>query len=148
MSENLNQVAQTLPDNNLEKVAGGYGGQTVAVGSFASQTGTQLNLLVNWSISMDGAGQRTLNVTVSATSYSLYAAGIAGGLELIVNGMCYTTTPNAVNYSGRSMAAHTLGSFTIPNIYGAASITANWVFNGSYSGTWLGTISASGIAAG
>ena len=62
---------QTVSDAALEGVAGGYAAGTVASGSFTSQTGTGLNLLVSWSAATDGFGQKTLYVTVSSTSYSL-----------------------------------------------------------------------------
>ena len=39
-----------LSDNELNQVAGGLGGGVLASGSFLSNTGTQLNLLVNWSV--------------------------------------------------------------------------------------------------
>lgn len=137
---------EAMHDEKLESVAGGYYGQVISSGSFSSQTGTKLNLLVNWSATVDGNGQKSLTVTVSATSYSLYAAGLPNGLELSVNGMTYTATPYAINYGGNSFVANTLGSFTVPNVFGPATITASWRFNGSYSGAWLGTITASGVA--
>ena len=82
-----------LSDDGLEKVAGGYNGEVISSGSFASQTGTSLNLLVNWNAVADGFGQKTLYVTVSATSYSLYSAANPNTLELNVNGMSYVPRP-------------------------------------------------------
>ena len=137
---------QALSDDTLEQVAGGYGGTTVATGSFASQTGTSLNLLVSWSAESDGFGQKTLYVTLSSTSSNLQAAALPNSLELTVNGMTYTATPNAVNYNGGAMATHTLGSFVIDNAYGPASITASWRFNGVIGGVPVGTITATGFA--
>ena len=84
-----------LSDSELGKVAGGVGGTVVASGSFTSNTGTQLNLLVNWLVQSDGYGQKTLYVDVNATSYSLYSNG--GGVELTVNGMVYTANASSVN---------------------------------------------------
>ena len=140
-----NNIA-SLSDEGLEKVAGGYNGEVISSGSFSSQTGTSLNLLVSWKAAADAFGQKTLYVTVSSTSYSLYSAANANSLELTVNGMTYTATPNAVSYDGAALATHTLAGFTIPNAVGPAAITAAWHFNGVISGVALGTIRASGMA--
>lgn len=64
-----------LSDNELNQVAGGLGGGVLASGSFLSNTGTQLNLLVNWSVQADAYGTKTLYVDVCASSYSLYTVG-------------------------------------------------------------------------
>ena len=133
-----------LSDSELGKVAGGVGGTVVASGSFTSNTGTQLNLLVNWLVQSDGYGQKTLYVDVNATSYSLYSNG--GGVELTVNGMVYTANASSVNYGGSSLVTNRLASFTVPGVSGAVSLSAVWHFNGSYSGVALGDIRASGVA--
>ena len=135
-----------LSDSELGKVAGGVGCTVVASGSFTSNTGTQLNLLVNWLVQSDSYGQKTLYVTVSSTSASLQAAALPNTIELTVNGMTYLGTPNAVNYSGSAMATHTLASFAIPNAAGPASLSVAWHFNGVISGVPVGTIWASGVA--
>lgn len=135
-----------LSDDGLEKVAGGYNGEVISSGSFASQTGTSLNLLVNWNAVADGFGQKTLYVTVSATSYSLYSAANPNTLELNVNGMSYVATPNAISYGGNTQVTNTLASFQIPNAVSPAMISASWRFNGVISGVPLNTIYASGTA--
>ena len=128
-----------LSENELNQVAGGFGGSTIASGSFTSNTGTQLNLLVNWSVQTDGY----LYVDVCATSYSLYSNG--GGVELTANGMVYTATASSVNYGGSSPVTNRLASFAIPGLSGAVSLSAVWHFNGSYSSTPIGDIRASGV---
>ena len=133
-----------LSDSELGKVAGGVGCTVVASGSFTSNTGTQLNLLVNWLVQSDSYGQKTLYVDVNATSYSLYSNG--GGVELTANGMVYTATASSVNYGGSSRVTNRLASFTVPGVSGAVSLNAVWHFNGSYSSVPLGDIRASGVA--
>ena len=135
-----------LSDEGLEMVAGGFNGEVVSAGSFASQTGTSLNLLVNWNAMADAFGQKTLYVTVSATSYSLYSAANPNTLELNVNGMSYVATPNAISYGGNTQVTNTLASFQIPSAVSPASISAAWRFNGVISGVPLNTIYASGTA--
>ena len=117
------------------KVAGGYGEASIASGSFASSTGTALNLVVYWSV-QDNGGQKVLKVTVSSSSYSLYCTGSACGVELVVNGMSYASGTPAIEYGGNSPVTNQLASFSIPNLSGPVSITAIWHFNGTYSGVY------------
>ena len=133
-----------LNDDDLNKVAGGFtGGQVTSSGSFASSTGTALNIIVYWSVVSDGL-QKTLNVTVSSTSYSLHCIGSYGGVELSVNGMVYTSSTPAIDYSGNTVTSFTLANFSIPNVSGALNLTAVWHFNGTYSNTPIGDVRASG----
>ena len=86
----MNNNFSKLDDLELETVVGGIGyGEVTASGSFASNTGTALNLFVSWSARMDAFGNKTLDVTVSSSSYSLYCSGAYNGVELNVNGMTY-----------------------------------------------------------
>ena len=136
---------KAFPDEAMEKVAGGYGGELISTGSFASQTGTSLNLFVNWSAVSDAFGQKTLNVAVSATSASLQSAALPNSVELTVNGMVYSATPNPIDYSG-GMTSHPLAYFTVQNAVGPANISVAWHFNGVIGGVPVGTIWASGMA--
>ena len=140
MADNMKK----LNDLDLEKVAGGYSGDVVSSGSFSSNTGTQLNILVSWSVRSNGTGQNTLHVDVSSTSYSLYVVGSANGLNLTVNGVTQTAATPAINYGGKTAVTNKLGSFDISNVYGAVTITAVWHFNGTYSRVPIGDIRATG----
>ena len=97
----MNKDLSMLNDDDLMKVAGGYGEASIASGSFASSTGTALNLVVYWSV-QDNGGQKVLKVTVSSSSYSLYCTGSACGVELVVNGMSYASGTPAIEYGGNS----------------------------------------------
>lgn len=145
MSEKMKLDA--LSDDALEAVSGGYlGGQTLASGSFASNSGTQLNIQVNWAVRTDTVGNRTLDATVYCNSYSLYSVSIYNGVSLTVNGVTYSSTSSAISYDGRSMISTPLASFSIPNQPGYLQMTAVWHFNGTYSGVPIGDIVASGAA--
>ena len=134
-----------ISDSFLENVAGGVGaGEVVSSGSFASSTGTQLNIVVNWRVRADAFGQKTLDVTVSSSSYSLYVTGSASGVVLTVNGMTYVSGSPAIEYGGNTMVMNTLASFSIPNLSGPVSLSAVWHFNGTYSGVPIGDVRASG----
>ena len=137
---------QALDDDSLENIAGGYyGGDVLASGSFASNTGTQLNIQVNWLARVDTFGQKTLDVTVYCNSYSLYTVSMYNGVLLTVNGMTYGATSTAISYDGRSMISTPLASFSIPNLSGSVQLSAVWHFNGTYSGVPLNEIRAGGV---
>lgn len=134
----------SLSDNELDAVSGGVGGSgLVASGSFGSNSGTQLNILVNWSVQADGFGHRALYVDVCSSSYSLYTNG--GGVELNVNGISLWANAAAVSYGGNTPAINRLASFTVPNVSGTVNMSAVWHFNGVYSGVSIGDIRASGV---
>ena len=136
-----------LDDEVLDSVAGGFGeGGVIASGSFMSNTGTSLNIIVNWYAAADMFGNRELMVVVSASSGNLMANSLINGVELSVNGMMYAANNNAINYMGGGLTTNTLATFTIPNVYGTVSITAAWHFNGTYGGVPIGTVYASGMA--
>lgn len=135
-----------LEDAELEQVVGGSGGGAVASGSFASDSGTQLNLLVSWSAFDIGGGQRKLEVTVSTTSYSLFANSMENGVELTVNGALYLGNSAAVSYSGSAAATTPLAAFSVTVPAGTVTMNAVWHFRGSYSGKPLENITAAGIA--
>ena len=136
-----NKTIHAVDDQTMETVAGGFGeGGVIASGSFASNSGTSLNLLVNWSVD----GQRTLNVSVAATSYSLVSQALVNGVQLTINGILYSSSSNAIDYHGNGMATHPLASFSIPNFYGLATATAVFHFNGVISGQPVSDIMATG----
>ncbi len=138
-------MKNTLSENELNQVAGGYGMEAiVSSGSFASNSGTSVNLLVNWSVRADGYGQKTLYVDVSVTSYALYSSGV--GIDLYANGVRCSTPSATISYGGTARVTNRLASFVVPNVSGAVSLSAVWHFNGTLSGVPVADIRADGIA--
>lgn len=117
-----------------------------ASGSFASDTGTGLNLVADWSAYTDGSGAAKLRVELSARSYSFYTDAIWNALELTVNGTTYSASSAAVRYDGADMVVTPLASFTVDAPEGGADLTATWHYRGSYSGIPLEDITAAGRA--
>ena len=134
-----------LSDNELNTVSGGMGGaEVVASGSFASNSGTNLNLVVNWSVVSEATGQRTLQVAVSTTSYALVSAELYNGVQMTLNGVTYSSNSRAINYRGTAMATHPLAYFSVPNYQGPAAISVVFHFNGTLSGRPVNDIVATG----
>ena len=142
----MNNDRKLTPDD-LDAVSGGTsGGSVVNSGSFKSNTGTALDIIVDWSVVRDSLGENTLEVQVFTQSYSLTSIALENGVELTVNGTMYRGRSAAVNYSGRTLATSLLASFSIPNLSGPLCLSAVWHFNGTYSGTPLTDIRAEGFA--
>ena len=117
-----------------------------ASGTFSSDTGTALNLLADWSVYTDAEGNRKLEVTLSATHYALRLDSSYQALVLTVNGQSYSADCPAIAYDGSDLATTTLHTFTMNAPFGSAEIRAVWNYKGSYSGTELERITASGTA--
>ena len=134
-----------LNDNELSAVSGGFGAaEAVASGSFVSNSGTSVNLLVNWNVTSDSVGQRTLHVAVSATSYALVSIELYNGVQLTLNGVTYSANSRAIDYHGTTQVTNPLADFTIPNYQGPAAATVVFHFNGTLSGRPVNDIIASG----
>ena len=128
--------------DQLEGVAGGAGGYGTTQGSFQSNTGTYLDIVVSWSAVDNGAGSKTLNVDVSTLSYKLYTSADYNGVQLTVNGAVYTTGGRAISFGGSGRVTNPLASFSVPNVSGTLQVSVSWRFNGTYNGTPLKTITA------
>lgn len=136
---------KVLNENELKQVAGGVGpGTVVSSGSFASNSGTSVNLLVNWTVQSDGYGARNLYVDVSATSYALYSRSV--GIDLTANGVLYSASSAPVSYGGTAQTTNHLASFVVPNVSGPVNLSVAWHFNGTLSGVPVGDIRAVGVA--
>ena len=76
-----------LSDDDLEGVAGGFGeGGTISSGSFSSYTGTGLDIVVNWTVAADIAGNHELQAVVGTSSSNLSCGSFGNGVTLNVGG--------------------------------------------------------------
>ena len=139
---------EPLSLDDLEGVSGGEtGGGVLNFGSFQSNTGTSLNILVDWCVVSGNAGEKKLEVEVFSRSYSLQSIELLNGVSLIVDGgLPLNENSAAVNYSGRKEALFPLASFSVPYLSGTVQLRVIWHFNGSYSGVPISEITASGTA--
>lgn len=123
------------------------GGETLASGSFSSNTGTDLNLFINWTAQSAGEGKVTLRVDVSTTSYSFQTDALPYSIVVDIGGNPVTVDSAAVNYDGETIAVSPLASYQTELSTGqTVDITVRWNYRGSYGGTELETITASGSA--
>ena len=112
-------------------------------GSFRSDTGTGLNLLVDWGARSTAGETVTLIVNFSAQSYSFYTSALYNSLELTVNGKTSSANSPNVSYDGGDLMTTPLATFTVEVPRGTTTLDAVWHYKGSYSGKDLTDIAAS-----
>ena len=112
-------------------------------GSFRSETGTNLNLVVSWRTYSSGGGTK-LDVEIGAESYSLFTSALPGSVTLTVNGSAYTLSSPDIAYDGQALTVTPLCSKTV-DVTGTsdADISVSWSFRGSYGGVELEELNAS-----
>lgn len=117
-------------------------GDFATEGSFESNTGVALNLRVDWNVSDNGNGTRTLNLRATLLSCSLQAASFADDLCFKVGNDTFYVTSQGVNVSSSSMVETVLGSCSATVESMGVPVTVSWRFNGSYSGQQIDYVTA------
>ena len=115
-------------------------------GSFSSDTGTKLNMHIEWTAYDDGNGNAVIAVTGSVSSYSLYLASIYDGATITLGDYSTTSTTRAINQddsAGLSTNPIFLTTLKVP-LGTSGDMTVSWRYGGTYSGISLPTIDASG----
>lgn len=114
-------------------------------GSFSSNTGTALNLVVNWQAGTRPTGEVDITFEICVTSYEFYTDNIPSGLLLTVEDAVYTLTSAAVAYDGQTLKSSTLATYTatLPSGSTTAEVSVKWNYEGQYSGVDLENIEIS-----
>ena len=117
-----------------------------ASGSFKSDTGTGLNIVADWTLTPNSDGTYTLGLTLSAESWSLYTVDSWHAAKLELGGSSWEFDTKALSYDGPGLGTNELGSMTATVSSSAlpATATLTWNFQGSYGGTELPKIVATG----
>lgn len=117
-----------------------------ASGSFKSDTGTGLNIVADWTLTPNGDGTSTLTLKLSAESYSLYTVDSWHAAKLELGGSSWEFDTKAIEYDGPGLGTNELGTLTatISSSAVPATATLTWNFQGSYGGTELPKIVATG----
>lgn len=116
-----------------------------ADGSFRSDTGTGLNLKVDWKTYADASGTRKLQVDVSTLSYSFFTSPLYQSIVLTLNGESYSADSAGVSYDGKDLTETPMASFTVDAPAPGTPISVVWHYKGTYSGKALDEITAAGV---
>ncbi len=129
-------VATNIPPDQV--------GGTLSGGSFASNTGTGLNMNVSWSALNQGNGTARITVTGTVNSYALNVSA----LPVTITYGSYSTTVMGKSIqvtSSASISSNTLFTATLDVPADSAdTMTVAWHYNGTYSEVALDDITASG----
>ena len=118
-------------------------------GSFASSTGTPLNLVVDYSAKALSDSEIQVTFELYLNCYTINATPKPGGASVTVNGKTYTMSTPTISSSSATPTAVKLCSTTVTMPLAAGEslnvpVTASWAFGGTYSDVDLSTIDAAG----
>lgn len=121
-------------------------GTVIAEGRFSSDTGTSMNMNVNWVAYDDGSGNAVIALTGTVTSYSLQLTSLYDAVTLEMAGYSVTCNTRSIYLEdGVSQTTSPLFYTTLTVPLGtSADMTATWRYGGSYSGVSLDTVTATG----
>ena len=114
-----------------------------ADGSFRSNTGTGLNLVVDWAVTGGDGESASVTFVYYAESYSFYCSPLYNSLELTANGETHAASSPNISYDGKDQIRTQLASFTVTLPRGQNAVSAVWHYRGTYSKTELEDITAS-----
>jgi hypothetical protein len=120
-------------------------GTVVAQGSFSSETGTAMNMNVSWVAYDTGDGNAVVAVTGTVTSYSMQLTTIYNGVTVDLAGYSATcnTSPIYIEENNYTVSPLFYTTVTVP-LGTAGDMSVSWRYGGSYGGTALDTVTASG----
>lgn len=119
-------------------------GETGSSGRFASDTGTGLELLVDWTTYTDDNGTDMVRFDVSIESYSIYVGSRVNGLVITLGGETKKLNTGELIYESGPKKTFLLGSCTMELPSATAQAEVSWDFFGSYKNTPMNQITASG----
>ncbi|HBD86375.1 MAG TPA: hypothetical protein DC001_03000 [Clostridiales bacterium] len=117
-------------------------------GSFQSDTGTDLNLIAEWTAVSSDEEKVTLTVALYVESYSLQYSSLDNGATVVIDGVSHSFITDPIDYDGADgLAKNRLGSISVnltpdENRTLTVPISVSWAFVGTYSGVDLESISA------
>lgn len=118
-------------------------GTVVASNSFSSDTGTGLNLNISWQAADQGNGTTRVYVTGKVSSYSLDVGSRSVSISL--GGYSTSVTGSSISVPDGGMQTNQLFYTYLDVPTGTdGNMSVSWAFKGSYSGTDLPTIDATG----
>lgn len=121
-------------------------GAEISRGSFSSDTGTSMNMNVEWVAYDNGSGNAVIAVTGTVSSYSLQLMGLYDAATIEMAGYSTTCDTRSI-YINEDTARVTSPLFhttlTVP-LGTCDDLTVSWRYGGTYSGVSLPTVDASG----
>ena len=144
-------VAPPIQDIEIPKSVIDITGQftadgTPVTGQLSSAQSEHIRLLVDYSIGQAEDGTIALTLEVGLSCYELWCSAKSDMGEITVNGVSRTFSTEAIDHPDRTQLYIPFFTQTY-NCTGSqnASIEVSWVFNGTYGGTDIGTLTTGAI---
>lgn len=118
-------------------------GETTNSGQFTSSTGTGLELIVDWKTYTSSDGTKMVRFDVSISSFTINVGPRMDGIHITMDGVTKSFDSADVTWSG-GKATNLLASCTMEMAGDSANVDVAWDFRGTYSGTPLEQVTASG----
>lgn len=118
-------------------------GETTNSGQFTSSTGTGLELIVDWKTYTSSDGTKMVRFDVSISSFTINVGSRMDGIHITMDGVTKSFDSADVTWSG-GKATNLLASCTMEMAGDSANVDVAWDFRGTYSGTPLEQVTASG----
>lgn len=114
-------------------------------GSFYSNTGTGVNLQVDWKTYRASDGRDMVRFTVSLNTYSLYVGERKNGLTIRMGDEKITLDTAAISLPSGTKTTVTLGQCEMELKDESVNVEVSWAFRGSYSNVHMELITAAGF---
>lgn len=121
----------------------GIDGSVSNSGSFASTTGSGLEVKVEWKTFNDDDGDLKVRLNVYLSCYSIYVGSRYSGLEIDLGGTTKYLNTDAISYTG-SATSILIGSCVMDMPESSVDAEITWAYKGSYNGESIDYITAEG----
>ena len=114
-------------------------------GSFYSNTGTGVNLQVDWKTYRASDGRDMVRFTVALNTYSLYVGDRKNGLTIRLGDETVRLDTAAISLPSGTKTTVTLGQCEMELKDETVNVEVSWAFRGSYSNVHMELITAAGF---
>ncbi len=107
-----------------------------------SDTGTQLNMIMEYDVAKNENGTYTVDATLKLESYALNVSARGNSNYVKIGDENFYFSTEAINYSGKEFTSFTLAThrFEVNSSESEVPVYAIWYFNGKYNDAPLATI--------
>lgn len=133
------EITNILPEVETQEIDG----SVTATGAFESDTGTGLEVYVDWSVFNNSEGSRKVRLNVYLNCYNLYVSERYNGITIELGDETKSINSAQIDYTG-SANSILIGSTIMDMPDAPTDCEVSWEFKGTYNGTELEKVTASG----
>lgn len=130
---------ENLPEVTTAEIEGSVSNS----GGFTSNTGSGIELKVEWKTFNDDDGDLKVRLNISLSCYSIYVGSRYSGLEIDLGGSTKYLDTDAISYTG-SGTTILIGSCVMDMPDSSVDAEVTWAYKGTYNGEQIDYITADG----